>query len=74
MSYVVTYYTKATQPLQSFHHTKAQAEAAMTQDIKAVKPTYRGSGYKQKGSVRSGRVTFEHPYYGVDYLVKIENN
>lgn len=74
MSYVVTFYTRAIQPIQEFYSTKKQALEAMREDLQYARQDYKGSGYKQKGSVRSGRVTFEHPYYGVDYMVKIEKN
>lgn len=74
MSYVVTFYNKAVTPVQEFYKTKALAMEALSDDVKSMKPMYKGSGFKQKGSVKSGRVVFEHPCYGVDYLAKIEEN
>ena len=75
MSYVVTYYTRAVATVQSFHNTKKEAQKAMAEDIKEVKTSYpRNSGYKKVGSIASGRVSFEHPYYGADYVCKLEKN
>lgn len=74
MSYVVTHYTRAVCPVQTFHKTKAEAVCFASEELKGVKPIYKGSGFKQKGSILSGRVVFEHPYFGVDCLIKIEKN
>lgn len=74
MSYVVTFYSNAVAPVREFYKTKALALKALSDDLKVVKPLYKGSGYKQKGTIRSGRVSFEHPCFGVDYLVKVEEN
>lgn len=74
MGYVVTFYKKAATPIQEFYKTKALAMKALSEDAKYMKSIYKETGFKQKGSVKSGRVAFEHPCYGVDYLAKIEEN
>lgn len=74
MSYVVTFYNKAVTPIQEFYRTKALAMKALSDDVKSMRPVYKGSGFRQKGSIKSGRVVFEHPVCGVDYLGKIEEN
>lgn len=72
MSYVVTFYTKAVTPVQEFYSTKKQALIAMSEDVKEQQKAYKNSGFKKVGSLKEGRISFEHPYYGVDYMVKVE--
>lgn len=74
MSYVVIFYTKAVTPIQEFYRTKAEAQKAISEDVKMVQIDYKGTGYKKVGSIKSGRISFVHPCYGTDYLVKLEEN
>jgi hypothetical protein len=70
--YFLTEYTRAVTPTQSWFKTKALALKEMSDCIKEAKIDYVKSGFKKVGTIKDERVTFEHPYYGVDYLVKIE--
>lgn len=75
MSYIVTYYTKAVTPSCSYHKTKLSAIKEASEEIKqAKKDYYKGSGYKQTGSLESGIIMFKHPIFGADFMVKIEKN
>ena len=74
MEYVVTFYTKAVQPIKERYKTKKQAQQAMSEDIKEMIKVYKETGYKKIGSVKAGFVSFEHPLYGTDYFCKIEIN
>lgn len=75
MSYSVTFYTRAVTPIQEFFATKGAANAAMTAAVKEEAANYpKKSGYRKAGSIAAGRVTFEHPYYGVDFVARLEKN
>ena len=75
MSYVITVYQNGVSPAQEFTHTKAEAVALFREIIKDRAKVYtNGSGYKKRGSVRSGRVKFEHPAFGVDTLITLQDN
>ena len=75
MSYVITVYQNGVSPAQEFTHTKAEAVALFGNIVKDCSKVYtKGSGYKKVGTVRSGRVKFEHPAFGVDTLITIQNN
>ena len=75
MSYVITVYQYGVSPAQEFTRTKAEAVALFREIIKDCAKVYtKGSGYKKVGTVRSGRVKFEHPAFGVDTLITMQNN
>lgn len=74
MSYTGTFYTRAVTPIKQFCKTKREAHRLMSDDVKSMKSTYKGSGFIKRGSVRSGLVSFIHPFYGVDYYVKLDKN
>jgi len=75
MSYIITIYTNAVTPTQLFFNTKKLALEAMSEEVKDLKDSYPiKSGYKKMGSIKGGRVSFEHLYYGVDSVVKLEVN
>lgn len=72
MGYVLTFFTRAVTPTQEFYKTKKEAQKAMSEDIKEAAKDYKGTGYVKKGSISGGRVSFDHPYYGTDYQVRLE--
>ena len=75
MSYVITIYQNGVTPSQEFTSTKAEAVALFGKIVKDCSKVYtKGSGYKKMGSVRSGRVKFEHPAFGVDTLITMQDN
>lgn len=75
MSYVITIYQNGVTPSQEFISTKAEAVTLFSEIIKDYTKVYtKGSGYKKRGSVRSGRVKFEHPAFGVDTLITLQDN
>lgn len=75
MSYVITVYQNGVTPSQEFTSTKAEAVNLFREIIKDYTKVYtKGSGYKKMGSVRSGRVKFEHPAFGVDTLITMQDN
>ena len=75
MSYVITVYQNGVTPSQGFARTKAEAVALFREIIKDYTKVYtKGSGYIKFGSMRSGRVKFEHPAFGVDTLITIQDN
>ena len=75
MSYVITVYQDGVTPSQEFTRTKAEAVALFREIVKDCAKVYtKGSGYKKVGKVRSGRIKFEHPAFGVDTLITIQNN
>ena len=75
MSYVITIYQNGVTPSQEFTSTKAEAVALFREIIKDCAKVYtKGSGYKKVGTVRSGRVKFEHPAFGVDTLITLQDN
>ena len=75
MSYVITVYQNGVTPSQEFTRTKAEAVALFRETVKDCAKVYtKGIGYKKIGSVRSGRVKFEHPVFGVDTLITIQDN
>ena len=75
MSYVITVYQNGVTPLQGFARTKAEAVALFREIIKDCAKVYtKGSGYKKMGTMRSGRVKFEHPAFGVDTLITMQDN
>ena len=75
MSYVITVYQNGVTPSQEFTSTKAEAVALFREIIKDCAKVYtKGSGYKKIGTVRSGRIQFEHPAFGVDTLITLQDN
>lgn len=75
MSYVITIYQNGVTPSREFTHTKAEAITLFREIIKDCAKVYtKGSGYKKQGTVRSGRVVFEHPAFGVDTLITLQDN
>ena len=75
MSYVITIYQNGVTPSQEFTSTKAEAVTLFREIIKDCAKVYtKGSGYKKVGTVRSGRVKFEHPAFGVDTLITLQDN
>lgn len=75
MSYVITIYQNGVSPAQEFTRTKAEAVALFSKIVKDCAKVYtKGSGYKKMGTVRSGRVKFEHPAFGVDTLITLQDN
>lgn len=75
MSYVITVYQNGVTPSQEFTRTKAEAVTLFSKMVKDYTKVYtKGSGYKKMGSVRSGRVKFEHPVFGVDTLITMQDN
>lgn len=75
MSYVITIYQNGVKEAQEFISTKAEAVALFREVIKDCTKVYtKGSGYKKMGTVRSGRVKFEHPAFGVDTLITLQDN
>ena len=75
MSYVITVYQNGVTPTQGFTRTKAEAITLFREIVKDCAKVYtKGSGYKKMGTVRSGRVKFEHPVFGVDTLITLRDN
>lgn len=75
MSYVITIYQNGVTPSQEFTSTKAEAVALFGKIVKDCSKVYtKGIGYKKIGTVRSGRVKFEHPAFGVDTLITLQDN
>ena len=75
MSYVITVYQNGVTPSQGFARTKAEAVALFRETVKDCAKVYtKGSGYKKVGTVRSGRIKFEHTAFGVDTLITMQNN
>ena len=75
MSYVITVYQNGVTPSQEFTRTKAEAVTLFRVTVKECTKVYtKGSGYKKVGTVQSGRIKFEHPAFGVDTLITIQNN
>ena len=75
MSYVITVYQNGITPVQEYTRTKAEAVAIFREIIKDCTKVYtKGSGYKKLGTMRSGRVKFEHPAFGVDTLITMQDN
>ena len=75
MSYTLTFYTGAVTPTQEFYLTKKEATTAMHEAVEEEKKTYnKNSGFKKVGTLVSGRISFDHPYYGTDFVVKLEKN
>ena len=75
MSYVITLYQNGVTPSQEFTRTKAEAITLFGKIVKDCAKVYtKGSGYIKVGSVRSGRVKFEHPAFGVDTLITMQHN
>lgn len=70
--YFLTEYTRAVSPIQTWFKTRSLAVRELSNCVKHAKLDYAKSGFKKVGTIKSGRVSFEHPCYGVDYLVKIE--
>lgn len=75
MSYVITIYQNGVTPSQEFARTKVEAVTLFREIIKDCAKVYtKGSGYKKMGTMRSGRVKFEHPAFGVDTLITLQDN
>lgn len=75
MSYIITVYQNGVTPTQALANTKAEAVTLFREIVKDCAKVYtKGSGYKKVGTVRSGRIKFEHPAFGVDTLITIQNN
>ena len=75
MSYVITVYQNGVTPIQEFTNTKAEAVALFREIVEDCAKVYtKGSGYKKVGTVRSGRIKFEHPAFGVDTLITMQDN
>ena len=75
MSYVITVYQNGVTPSQGFARTKVEAITLFREIINDCAKVYtKGSGYKKMGTVRSGRVKFEHPAFGVDTLITLQDN
>ena len=75
MSYVITVYQNGVNPSQEFTSTKAEAVTLFCEIVKDCAKVYtKGSGYTKVGTVRSGRVKFEHPAFGVDTLITMQHN
>lgn len=71
--YTLTVHTSKVSADQYFYQTKKQALKAMSQIVNNVKNEFTGAGYKKVGSLKSGRLQFEHERYGVDFLVILES-
>ena len=75
MSYVITVYQNGVTPVQEYTRTKAEAVALFREIIKDCAKVYtKGSGYRKEGTVRSGRIQFEHQVFGVDTLITLQDN
>ena len=75
MSYVITVYQNGVTPVQEYTRTKAEAVALFREIIKDCAKVYtKGSGYRKEGTVRSGRIKFEHQVFGVDTLITLQDN
>ena len=75
MSYVITVYQNGVTPSQEFTRTKAEAVTLFREIVKDCAKVYtKGSGYIKVGTVRSGRIKFEHPAFGVDTSITIQDN
>lgn len=71
--YTLTVYTSKVYADQYFYQTKKQALKAMSQIVNNVKSEFTNQDYKKIGSLKSGRIQFEHERYGVDFLVILES-
>lgn len=75
MSYVITVYQNGVTPMQEYTRTKVEAVTLFREIIKDCAKVYtKGSGYRKEGTVRSGRIQFEHPAFGVDTLITLQDN
>ena len=72
MKTTLTVSVRACSPYVAHFATKRDAIEAMRQEVAAMTHYYKKRGYKQKGTVKSGWVQFDHPAFGCDCWIKVE--